>query len=98
MYKVTTGSAGTLRAVFKDYPIKVAAKSGTAEEGKNRSSHVWFTGFAPYDDPQIAVTVLIPFGDSSGSPAAVVAKNIISYYMGMENTYEGGYLNSTLTE
>lgn len=98
MYKVTTGSAGTLRTVFKDYPIKVAAKSGTAEEGKNRSSHVWFTGFAPYDDPQIAVTVLIPFGDASGSPAAIVAKDIISYYMGMENTYDGGYLSSTLTE
>ncbi len=98
MYAVTTGENGTLKAVFKDYPVKVAAKSGTAEEGKNRSSHVWFTGFAPYDDPQIAVTVLIPFGDASGSPAAVVARNAISYYMGMENKSESTFLNSTLTE
>lgn len=98
MYAVTTGENGTLRSVFKDFPIKVAAKSGTAEEGKNRASHVWFTGFAPYDDPQIAVTVLIPFGDASGSPAAVVAKNIISYYMGMENNETSTYLNTTLAE
>ncbi|MBE6008535.1 MAG: hypothetical protein E7235_04985 [Lachnospiraceae bacterium] len=98
MYAVTTGENGTLRNVFNNFPIKVAAKSGTAEEGKNRSSHVWFTGFAPYDDPQIAVTVLIPFGDATGSPAAVVARNIVSYYMGMENSSVSSYLNTTLTE
>ena len=44
----------------------MAAKSGTAEENKNNSSHSWFVGFAPYDNPQIAVTVMIPFGDVSG--------------------------------
>ena len=95
---VTQGSKGTLRNVFKDFPIDVAAKSGTAEENKNNSSHSWFVGFAPYDNPQIAVTVMIPFGDVSGSPAAVTARNIIGEYMGLNYEPTGGYMENYLTE
>lgn len=98
MRLVTQGTKGTLRTVFKDFPIDVAAKSGTAEENKNNSSHVWFVGFAPYDDPQIAVTVMIPFGDVSGSPAAVTAKNIIAEYMGLNYESSSGYMENYLTE
>lgn len=98
MLLVTQGSKGTLRNVFKDFPIDVAAKSGTAEENKNLSSHVWFVGFAPYDDPQIAVTVMIPFGDVTGSPAAVVARNVIGEYMGLNYQSDSGYMENYLTE
>ncbi|MEA4971653.1 MAG: penicillin-binding transpeptidase domain-containing protein [Candidatus Metalachnospira sp.] len=98
MKLVTKGSSGTLRNVFKDYPIDIAAKSGTAEENKNKSSHVWFVGFAPYDDPQIAVTVMIPFGDVTGSPAAVVAKNIIGEYMGLNYSSSSDYMENHLSE
>ena len=98
MRLVTQGSKGTLRNVFKDFPIDVAAKSGTAEENKNNSSHSWFVGFAPYDNPQIAVTVMIPFGDVSGSPAAVTARNIIGEYMGLNYEPTGGYMENYLTE
>lgn len=98
MLLVTQGSKGTLRNVFKDFPIDVAAKSGTAEENKNLSSHVWFVGFAPYDDPQIAVTVMIPFGDVTGSPAAVVARNVIGEYMGLNYQSDSGYMKNYLTE
>ena len=98
MLLVTQGSKGTLRTVFKDFPIDVAAKSGTAEENKNLSSHVWFVGFAPYEDPQIAVTVMIPFGDVTGSPAAVVARNVIGEYMGLNYQSESGYMENYLTE
>ena len=94
MRLVTQGSKGTLRNVFKDFPIDVAAKSGTAEENKNNSSHSWFVGFAPYDNPQIAVTVMIPFGDVSGSPA----RNIIGEYMGLNYEPTGGYMENYLTE
>ena len=97
MLLVTQGSSGTLRGVFNDYPINVAAKSGTAQEALSRSSHTWFVGFAPYEDPQISITVMIPFGESPGAPAAVVAKNVISEYMGLnyepENSY---YMESNL--
>ena len=98
MLLVTQGSKGTLRNVFKDFPIDVAAKSGTAEENKNLSSHVWFVGFAPYDDPQIAVTVMIPFGDVTGSPAAVVARNVIGEYMGLNYQSDSGYMENYLAE
>lgn len=97
MLLVTEGQRGTLRGVFNNYPIQVAGKSGTAQENLTRSSHTWFVGFAPYDEPQIAVTVMIPFGEVSGSPAAVVAKNIISDYMGLNYAPENSYLKNKLS-
>lgn len=98
MELVTQGSSGTLRNVFRDFPIDVAGKSGTAEENKNKSSHVWFVGFAPYEDPQIAVTAMIPFGDVTGSPAAVVAKDIIGEYMGLNYSSSSDYMENYLSE
>ena len=55
----------------------------TAEEVKNghKVNHAQFVSFAPYDDPEIAVTVNIPYGYSS-SNAATAAKNIYRYYYG----------------
>lgn len=98
MYLVTNGSRGTLRNAFDDLPIKVAAKTGTAEEDKNRSSHTWFVCFAPYDDPQIAITVMIPFGEGSGSPAPEVAKAIIREYLGLNYTPTNTTMQTVLAE
>ena len=86
MNLVVDGERGTLRTGFQDLPIKVAAKTGTAEEDKNRSSHTWLVVFAPYDDPQIAITVMIPFGEGSGTPAPAVAQAIIKEYLGLDYT------------
>ena len=85
MWLVSNGERGTLRGIFDDLPIDVAAKTGTAEEDKNRNSHTWFVCFAPYDDPQIAITVMIPFGENSGTPAPNVAKAIIKEYLGLDH-------------
>lgn len=98
MLAVTQGGRGTLRTVFRDFPINVAAKSGTAQEDLHRSSHTWFVGFAPYEDPQIAITVMIPFGESSNSPAAVVAKNVIAEYMGLNYEPENNYMDNVLAK
>ncbi len=98
MLLVTNGPKGTLRTVFRDFPVNVAAKSGTAQESLSRSSHTWFVGFAPYEDPQIAVTVMIPFGEASTSPAAVVGRNIIGEYMGLNYTPENSYMDVSLAE
>jgi penicillin-binding protein 2 len=72
---VTSGSAQSLKGVS----IDVAGKTGTAQvTGKN--SHAWFTGFAPYEDPQIAVMVLLEQGEE-GSPVAVpVAHDIFQWW------------------
>ena len=98
MLLVTSGQKGTLRTIFRDFPIQVAAKSGTAEEDKSRSSHSWFVCFAPYDDPQIAITVLLPYGEITGSPAAVIAREIIRDYMGLNYEPENHYIENILAE
>ena len=51
----------------------VAGKSGTAELGPGQQPHSWFIGFAPYDDPQVAIAVLVEHsggGDVKASPIA----------------------------
>src|SRR3989344_726961 len=55
---VLTGSARRL----SELPIAVAAKTGTAEWSSRKSPHAWLTAFAPYEDPQIVVTVLVEEG------------------------------------
>lgn len=98
MLMVTQGSRGTLRGIFKDFPIDVATKSGTAQEKLDKDSHTWFVGFAPYENPQIAVTVMIPFGEVGSSPAAVTAKNIIAEYMGLNYEPQNTFMDNILTQ
>ncbi len=56
--------------------IKVAGKTGTAEN-PHGNNHAWFTGFAPADNPEIAIAVIIEEGGSGGEMAAPVAREII---------------------
>lgn len=76
-------SDGSARRIFSDLEVPIAGKTGTAEEVKNGHTinHAVFVSFAPYDNPEIAVTVNIPYGYSS-SNAATAAKNIYRYYYG----------------
>ena len=73
---VTDGTARSLRG--RDY--EAAGKTGSAEFDNNKSSHAWFTGFAPYDDPQICVTVLIEGKGMGSSYAVPVAGQIFDAY------------------
>ena len=70
---------GSARKVFTDLNINIAGKTGTAQESKTRGNHAFFISFAPYESPEIAVTVNIPYGYSSTN-AAVIGKNIYKYY------------------
>ncbi|MCB7135746.1 peptidoglycan D,D-transpeptidase FtsI family protein [Cellulosimicrobium marinum] len=49
--------------------VQVAGKTGTAENDPEKAPHAWFTSFAPADDPQVAVAVIVENGGSSGSEA-----------------------------
>ena len=49
--------------------VDVAGKTGTAQTGEGQNPTVWFVGFAPYDDPEIAVAVVVPDGGDAGSEA-----------------------------
>ena len=56
-----TEHGGTAYGSFYDLPFKVAGKTGTAENPLGED-HAWFIGFAPYDDPQIALAVIVDQG------------------------------------
>ncbi len=79
MIKVTTD--GTVDDYFKDTDIKIAGKTGTAQENKKRNSHSLFVAYAPYSNPEIAVAAVIPFGNSSHD-SAEIGKEVIQYYYG----------------
>lgn len=98
MHNVTRGSNGTLTQKFKDYPIEIAAKTGTAQEKASRNSHTWFVAFAPLEEPQISIAVMIPFGDVTTYPAAEVAKTVIASYMGLDSQAETKTMNNTLSK
>ena len=64
--------------------IKVAGKTGTAENEKEGKTHAWFIGFAPADNPQIVVCVMKEYsGSGGGSVCAPIASKIINY--GLKN-------------
>ena len=85
MRLVITG--GTAKATFNGFQISVAGKSGTAQENKLRSNHSVFVAYAPYENPEIALSVLIPNGESSGYTAEVV-RDTIKYYYGLTTDEE----------
>lgn len=82
MKGVTSEEGGTAYYVFYDLDIEIGGKTGSAETGINNQVNGWFAGFAPYDDPEIAVVVLIENAGSGGN-VGDTAKNIIKEYFGM---------------
>ena len=74
---------GTAAVPFRGFPIQVAGKTGTAEQDSTRLSHTSFGGYAPFDDPQIAVYVTIPFGATRAAPAAstLIARDVIYAFL-----------------
>ncbi len=74
---------GTAKAVFEDFEIPVGGKTGTAEVSQG-SDTVLFVGFAPYDNPRIAVAIVLEHGATSRY-AAQVARDIFEYYLGVSD-------------
>ena len=50
--------------------VSVAGKTGTAQQGNDQPPHAWFTAFAPADDPQVAIAVVVEDGGRAGNEAA----------------------------
>jgi penicillin-binding protein 2 len=78
---ITEGSARNL----SDLPFTVAGKTGTAQFLNNEKTHAWFECFAPYENPEIAIVVLVDGGGGGHEIAAPVAKEIMSYYFANKN-------------
>jgi penicillin-binding protein 2 len=66
--------------ILNDLPIKVAAKTGTAQTGRKDYYHNWVTVFAPYDDPEIVLTVVVENVPKEQVAALPVAKEILNWY------------------
>ena len=99
MYQAVYGPRGTARTVALP-GITIAGKTGTAEfaadldgdgridrdEEGNLPTHAWFTAFAPYEDPEVAIVVFV-FGGGEGSATAVpIAREVLAAYFGVSPT------------
>lgn len=77
----TVENGGSAYGVFgSDFPIDVAAKTGTAQFGTEDKTHAWFTSFAPYEDPQIVISVIVEGAGEGYEAAAPVAKDVLKWW------------------
>ena len=78
---VEEGTASRLKGLS----YTAAGKTGSAEYGTVKGdSHAWFTGFAPVEDPQICVTIIIEGAGAGGDYAVPIAKRIFDAYFGIQ--------------
>lgn len=84
MRGVTSESGGTAYSTFRNFNIEVGGKTGSAQVTDD-ITNAWFVGFAPFDNPEIAVVVLVENG-GHGNYTAEVARDIIAEYFGMNTT------------
>lgn len=61
-------------------PFVVAGKTGTAQWNKNKTNHAWFTSFAPFDNPEIVLTILIEEGGEGSSIAVPIAYDFYQWW------------------
>ncbi len=95
MRNVIVGTSGTGKTAYRNFPIEVAGKTGTAEENKARPDHSSFSAFAPYENPEVAIYVMLPFGNSYtlSSPASKLSREVLDEYFNL--TYEANTREET---
>ncbi len=71
--------------MFKDFDIEVGGKTGSAEAGGEVNA--WFAGFAPYDNPEIAIVVMVENG-SHGSYTAEVVRDIVAEHFKLKENVD----------
>lgn len=96
MYQVVYGKKSSISYLYKPLKnLKIAGKTGTAQENKKRANHALFISYGPYEDPEIAVTTVIPFGYTS-SYAAETARDVYKYYFDLLTKEEKKNKNALL--
>ena len=87
---------GSVRQAFQDLPFRVGAKTGTAQTGGTSSNaHSVFVCFAPYDDPEVAVAMVVEHGEGGGDVSQMCA-DVLSYYFSSKETREEIPVENTL--
>lgn len=80
MRLVVTDEHAEELSVLDQAGLQTAGKTGTAQELEDRPDHSLFTGFAPYESPEVVVTVVIPYGGGSSNAIPVFRDVIANYY------------------
>jgi penicillin-binding protein 2 len=83
MYRVTSSREGTAYEPFDGLALPVAGKTGTAESGQ-RLPHAWFAGYAPADDAEIAIAVIVENSGEGAAYAAPLFRQVVEAYFGIE--------------
>ncbi len=83
LHKVTSVSYGTAYQAFEGLEIPVAGKTGTAESGQ-QNPHAWFAGYAPAEDPEIAIAVIVEHTGEGSTYAAPLFREVVEAYFGIE--------------
>jgi penicillin-binding protein 2 len=78
---IEAGTAGSARIPG----VRWGGKTGSAEHQRGKQTHGWFVGFAPADDPKIAICVLIEAAGHGGDVAAPIARDIVKRYLDLLN-------------
>ena len=83
MYQVVYGASSSIDHLYTSLgSYKIAGKTGPAQENTKRPNHALFISYGPYENPEISVTTVIPFGYTS-SYAAETARDVYKYYFGL---------------
>ena len=93
MLSVTVDGTGS--TVFADYGIKIGGKTGTSQTNKG-ADHSTYIVFAPYDNPQIAISVILEHGDSGYSAGSIVKSLLDAYFFSEGNNKEDTVPNTVL--
>lgn len=83
MYNVVNVPGGSVYGLYKDFGVTVAGKTGTSQISKVDPNNALFVSFAPYENPEISITAVIPNGYTS-SNAAELAKDIYKLYFKLD--------------
>ncbi len=84
LLRVTTDRDGTAYSAFRGDKIISAGKTGTAEVFKTGEPHSWFAGYAPADNPKIAVVVIAEHGGEGSTTAAPIFREIVDKYFALK--------------
>lgn len=87
LYKVTSVSHGTAYRAFEGLSVPVAGKTGTAESGQQKP-HAWFAGYAPAQDPEIAIAVIVEHSGEGSVYAAPLFRKVVEAFFDIEPTPE----------
>lgn len=85
LYRVTSAPEGTAYKAFRGLDFALAGKTGTAESGR-QDPHAWFAGYAPSDEPEIAIAVIVEHSGEGATYAAPLFREVVEAYFQIEPT------------